>query len=172
MEYRNIMFTKNEKWPLALIKYTEEYKKYLERIKRINSSLADAVERYPKIYSEESQHQSYMIFLGEEYCIGAIYIATSFDEKNLELEIHFDEKYICLPEETCEITEHIVDSLAYNFPDKERIEIRLLNDVDLSRHNKYKYIKTVYSERLTKYSCKNKYKNSVVKRVLEKEQSK
>lgn len=62
MEYRSIMFTKNDKWPLALIKYTEEYKKYLERIRRINKELADSVERCPKMYSESSEHQSYMIF--------------------------------------------------------------------------------------------------------------
>ena len=167
MEYRSIMFTKNEKCTLALIKYTEEYRKYLERIKTYNKDLADSIERCPKIYSESSEHQSYMIFLGENYCVGAIYIGTSFDEKNLELEIHFDEKYIWLPEEIYEITDYIADNLAYNFPDKERIEIKLFNDVDLSRQNKHKYIKIVYSEKLITYSCKNKYKNVVIKRVLE-----
>jgi len=155
MEYKSILLAKNNKWPLALIKYTGEYKKYLERIKIINSSLADYIEVCPKIYSEESEHQSYMIFLGENYCIGGINIETSCDEKNLELEIHYDEKYIYLPEEIYEITDHIVDSLSYNFLDKEEIEIRLLNDVDLSRY--HKYIKKVYDEKLTTYSCKNRY---------------
>ena len=84
------------------------------------------------------------------------------------LTIHFDEKYICLPEEIYEITDYIVDCLAYKFPDKERTEIKLFNDVELSRQNKHKYIKIVYSEKLITYSCKNKYKNVGVKRVLEK----
>lgn len=147
MEYRSIMFTKNEKWQLALIKYTEEYQKHLEQIKRFNKELVDSIERCPKIYSESSEHQSYMIFLGEDYCIGGIKIGTSFDERNQELEIHFDEKNICLPEEITEITELIVDGISRNFPDKEEIEIRLLNDVDLSRYHKYKYKK--------KYMMKN-----------------
>ena len=171
MEYKNVMFTKNKKWPLALIKYTEEYKKHLERIKKINNSLADCIESCPKIYSEESQYQSYMIFLGEDYCVGAIYIGTSFDEKNLELEIHFDEKYIYLPEEIYEITEHLVDSLAYNFPNKERIEVKLYNNVELSNYNN-KYIKMVYSEKLTTYMCINKYKNFGIKKILEKQLTK
>lgn len=171
MEYRSIMFTKNEKWPLALIKYTEEYKKYLERIKRINMSLADSIERCPKIYSEKSEHQSYMIFLGEEYCIGGINIATSCDEKNLELDIGFDERYIYLPEEINEITQHLVDCLAYNFPDKERIEIKILNDVDLFKHNQHKYTKIIYNEKLTTYTCINKHKNTDKKRILEKNNS-
>ena len=169
MEYRNIMLTKNNKWPLALIKYTEEYRKYLEQIKWFNRELADIIEKSPKIYSELSDHQSYMIFLGEDYCIGGINIATSCDEKNLELEIHFNEKYIYLPEEINEITEHIVDGLSYNYPNKENIEIRLLNNVDLSRYHKYKYIKKVYDEKLTTYTCKNKYKNTGIKRILEKQ---
>lgn len=168
MEYRSIMFTKSEKWPLALIKYTEEYRKHLERIKKYNKTLADKIERFSKIYSEQSEYQSYMIFLGENHSIGGIKIEPSFDEKNLELEIHFDEKYIYLPEEIYEITEHLVDNLSYNFIDKERIEIKLLNDVDLSRYNKSKYIKLVYSEKLTIYSCVNKYKNIGIKRSLEK----
>ena len=160
MEYTSIMFTKSEKWPLALIKYTEEYEKYLEQIKRFNGSLADSIEKCPKMYSELSEHQSYMIFLGEYYCVGGINIETSFDERNLELEIHFDEKYICLSEEINEITERIVDGLSRNFPDKEKIEMRLLNDVDLSRYYKYKYIKKVYDEKLTTYTCKNRYYQS------------
>lgn len=168
MKYKSIMFTKHEKWPLALIKYTEEYRKYLEQIKKFNKNLADYIENCPKIYSEESEHQSYMIFLGEDYCIGGINIGTSFDEKNLELEIHFNEKYICSTEEIYEITEHIVDSLSYNFPDKERIEIKQLNNIDLCRLNRQKYIKIVYSEKLTTYSCKNQYKNSGITRILEK----
>lgn len=157
MKYESIMLTKNVEFPLALIKYTEEYKKYLEQIKKFNKNLADSVEKCPKIYSELSDHQSYMIFLGEDYCIGGINIETSFDERNLELEIHFDEKYICLSEEINEITQHLVDGLSRNFPDKEEIEIRLLNDVDLSRYHKYKYIKKVYDEKLTTYNCKNRY---------------
>lgn len=109
-----------------------------------------------------------MIFLGENCCVGAIYIGTSFDEKNLELEIHFDKKYIYLPEEIYEITEHLVEGVSCNFPDKERIEIKLLNNVDLTKHNKHKYIKIVYDEKLTTYRCINTYKNSNVKRMLEK----
>ena len=166
MEYRSIIFTKNNKWPLALIKYTEEYRKYLEQIKWFNRELADTIEKSPKIYSELSDHQSYMIFLGENYCIGGINITTSCDEKKLELEIHFNEKYIYLPEEMNEITEHIVDGLSYNYPDKEEIEIRLLNTVDLSRY--HKYIRKVYDEKLTTYTCRNKYKNTGIKRTLEK----
>lgn len=172
MEYRSVKLSEDGKWSLALIKYTEEYKEYLEQIKKFNKTLADYIEKCPKIYSVQSEHQSYMIFLGEKYCIGGINIGTSFDEKNLELEIHFDENHICLPDAIYQIVEQIVDGLAYHFPDNERIEIRLLNNVDLTRYNRHKYIKMVYSEKLITYSCKNKYKNSDVKRTLEKNNKK
>jgi len=87
----------------------------------------------------------------------------------LELEIHLNEKYIYLHEEINEIVEHLVDGLSYNYPDKEEIEIRLLNDIDLSRYHKYKYRRKVYDEKLTTYTCKNKYKNTGIKRMLEKQ---
>ena len=167
MKYRSIMFTKNTKYPLALIKYTEEYKKYLEQIKRIDSSLSDSIEKCPKMYSELSEHQSYMIFLGENYCIGGINIATSCDEKNLEVEIGYDERYISLHEEMYEITDHIVDGLSYNFADKEKIEIILINNFELSKYNN-KYTKIVYDEKTTTYTCINEYKNHAVKKKLEK----
>ena len=67
-----------------------------------------------------------------------------------------------------EITEHIVDNIAYNFPNKEELEIRLLNNVDLSSN--HKYIKKVYSEKLTTYTCKNNYKDTAIKRTLVKKQ--
>lgn len=167
MEYEIVILDTSMNYSIKLIEYTDEYKEYLKTIKHINSKLINRVEKCPKTNSELSKNQSYLIFLGENYCIGAIYICTSFDEKNIKIEIGFDEIYVS-SEEIYKITDQIVDNLAFQFHNKDRIETQLLNNVDLSRMNKRKYIKKVYNENLITYSCINKYKKVGFQRKLKK----
>ena len=92
MKYRSITLNGNKRHNYRLVKYTTEYKIDLEELKNINYELAECVEQCPTIYSEQSDHQSYMIFNGRRNCVGAIYIGTSSDEKNLEIKLQFKEE--------------------------------------------------------------------------------
>jgi len=156
MKYRSITLNGNKGVPYALVKYTKEYKRYLEKLRELNPELADSVEQGPKIYSEQSEHQSYMIFSGRRDCVGAIYIGTSTDEKNLEIKLHFKEKYFKTNYDIVAVIEQLVDSLGLYFYDKENIEIELCNDIDLSQFNKYRFKKKVYDAKLTTYTCSNR----------------
>ena len=93
MKYRSITLNGNSESQYSLIKYNDEYKYHLEELRKLNKELADYVEKCPKIYSENSEEQSYMIMRDNRDCVGAIYIATSTNELNLEIKVHFNEKY-------------------------------------------------------------------------------
>jgi len=127
MKYRSITLNGNKGVPYALVKYTKEYKRYLEKLRELNPELADSVEQGPKIYSEQSEHQSYMIFSGRRDCVGAIYIGTSTDEKNLEIKLHFKEKYFKTNYDIVAVIEQLVDSLTKKIEDiKEKFEKEII----------------------------------------------
>lgn len=156
MKYKSITLNGNKGVPYSLVKYTKEYKRYLEKLRELNPELADCVEQCPKIYSEQSEHQSYMIFSGRRDCVGAIYIGTSIDEKTLEIKLQFDEKYFKTNADIVAVIEQLVDSLGLYFYDKENIEIELCNDIDLSQFNKFRFKKQVYDDKITTYTCSNR----------------
>ena len=167
MKYRSISLNGNKGWHYSLVKYNDEYKDYLVDLRNMNKKLADSVEQCPKIYSELSEHQSYMIFQGEYRCVGAINIGTSTDERNLEIEVQLNEKYFSSQQEIVEVVEQLVESLKLYFFDEENIEINLINNIDLSKINSYKYHKRVYDEKLTTYTCTNKRNNSLIPKLVE-----
>lgn len=166
MRYRSITLNDNKAFiKYSLIKYTEEYQTQLEEIKEMNKELADSVENCPKIYSELSDHQSYMIFRGNS-CVGAINIGTSTNEKDLEIKVQFmEEKF---KNEECIITvlEQLIDTLKLYCFDKENIEIRLLNNIDLEKVNKYQYKKNRLFENVTTYTTSNKHNNRLFPALL------
>lgn len=166
MRYRSISLNDNKKYQFSLIKYNEEYKKYLEELKRMNENLADSVEKCPTIYSELSDHQSYMIFSGESNCVGAIYIGTLTDEKNLEIKVQFIEEKFENKESIFAVLEQLVDTLGLYCFDKENVEIHLLNNIDLEKINKYKYKKNRLFENLTTYNTTNGYNNRLFSKLL------
>ena len=167
MKYRNISLNGNKDSNFGLVKYNDNYKGYLEDLRQMNEELADAVERCPKIYSELSEHQSYMIFDGPYRCIGAVRIETSTDEKNLEIEVQLDEKCFDSQQEIVQVIEQLVESLKLYFYDKEAIEIHLINNIDLSKINCYKYKKKVYDEKLTTYTCDNQRNNELIPKLCD-----
>ena len=167
MKYRNISLNGNKTWNYGLVKYNEDYKNYLEELRKMNKELADSVEKCPEIYSELSEHQSYMIFRGSYRCVGAINIETSTDERNLEIELQLNDKQFDSQEEIVEVIEQLVESLKLYFYDKENIEINLINNIDLSKINSYKYQKRVYDENLTTYTCSNKKNNILIPKLIE-----
>lgn len=167
MKYRSISLNGNRSYTYSLVKYTKEYKSYLEELRKMNKILADYIETNPKIYSELSEHQSYMIFRDGYKCVGAINIETSSDEKNLKVEIQFDENSFDSQEEMLEVIEQIVESLKLYFFDKENVEIKLNNGIDLSKINSTKYQKKFYDENLTTYSCSNSQNNVLFARLID-----
>lgn len=167
MKYRSISLNGNKSSHYSLVKYNDEYKDYLVELRNMNKKLADSVEQCPKIYSELSEHQSYMIFQGEYKCVGAINIGTSTDQKNLEIEVQLNDKYFSSQQEIIEVIEQLVESLKLYFFDKENIEIHLINNIDLSKINFYKYHKKIYDENLTTYICSNKRNNLLIPKLIE-----
>lgn len=167
MKYRSITLNGNSESQYSLIKYNDEYKYHLEELRKMNNELADYVENCPKIYSENSEEQSYMIMRNNRDCVGAIYISTSTDENNLEIKVHFNEKYFVSAEHIVKNIEKLVESLGLYFYDKENIEIQLVNNIDLSKFNKYKFKKKIYDENLITYIFSNKGNYKLIKALID-----
>ena len=166
MKYRNITLNGNKEYLYSLIKYSEKYTKHLEEFRRINPELSKDVEMCPKIYSELSEHQSYMIFRDNYACVGIIYIGTSIDEKNLEVKVQFDEKCFQTKNDIVALIEQLIDSLGLYFYNKESIEIELLNNIDLSQYKRFKFKKKLYDEKLTTYIYSNKGNNTLIPALI------
>jgi len=137
MKYRSITLNGNYQSQYSLVRYNDEYKNHLEELRKLNKELSDCVENCSKIYSELSEEQSYMIIRDNRDCVGAIYIGTSTDEKNLEIKVHFNEKYFVSEEHIVKNIEKLIESLGLYFYNKENIEIELVNDIDLDSRRKY-----------------------------------
>lgn len=166
MKYRSITLNGNIEFQYSLIKYNDKYKYHLEELRKMNNELVDYVENCPKIYSENSEEQSYMIMRDNRDCVGAIYISTSTDEKKLEIKVHFNEKYFVSSEHIVKNIEKLVESLGLYFYDKENIEIQLVNNIDLSKFNKYKFKKKVYDENLTTYIFSNEGNHKLIPALI------
>lgn len=162
MKYRSFSLNGNKRYN-HLIKHDSRYK--LDELREMNRKLADYVENFPKFFSELSETQSYMI-CSAGTCVGAIYIETSPNEKNLEIEIQFIEKYFESKTKMVELLEQIIESLKLYFWDKENIEIKLNHNIDLSQINSYKYQKKVYDENITTYICSNKLNNILFPKLV------
>lgn len=160
MRYRSITLTDPE---LIFIKYENRYEKYLEEMKQLDDKLVSLVVKCPSIYSELSDHQSYMIFKGMFNCIGAIYIGTSTDEQDLEIDIQFIEEKFKNKEDITKVLEKIIDSLKFYCFDKKNIRIHLFNDIDLENT---KYAKEQLFEDRTIYIAENSYYNSLYTKLF------
>ena len=167
MKYRSITLNGNYQSQYSLIKYNDEYKHHLEELRKLNKELADSVENCPKIYSEDSEEQSYMIMRDNRDCVGAIYIGTSTNEKNLEIKVHFNELHFISEEHIVKTVEKLVESLSIYFYNKENIEIQLVNNIDLSKYNKYKFKKKIYAQNLTTYIFSNEYNYKLIPTLID-----
>lgn len=166
MRYRSISLNDNKKYQFSLVKYTEEYQAQLAEIKEMNEELAVYIENCPKIYSEQSDQQNYMIFCETDICIGAITIGTSTDEKNLEIKVQFIEEKFEDKESIVAVLEQLLTSLGMYCYDRENIEIHLLNNIDLEKVNKYQYKKNCLFENVTTYTISNQYNNRLFLALL------
>lgn len=169
MRYRSITLNENEMFQYSLVKYEEKYKENLEELNGVNEYLVDSVKKCPHIYSELSEHQSYMIFRGSHTCVGAINIGTSTDEKNLEVKVEFIENKFDSKENLIGVLEQLVTSLGMFFFDKDNIEVRMYNDISLEDLNKYAYHKyqpNYLFENVTTYTISNKQNKNLYSKLL------
>ena len=163
MKYRSISLNGNKGRHYSLVKYNKWYQDYLIELNKMNKELTELVLKYPLIYDETSNIQSYMIFQGEYNCVGAIIIDAENLEK-LEVKVQLNEKYFPSQQDIFEVVEQIVESLKLFFYDKKNIEINLLNDLDLSTIDCQNYHKE--DSNLNIYNCFNE-KNKLIPKLIE-----
>ena len=114
MKYRNISLNNSSEVSYELVKYEEKYNKYLNDLKTLDDTLVSSVINCPKIYSEESPEQSYMIIRDNYELIGAINIGMTFDEQDLFVKLQLIENYFGNKEEITDFLEILVESLNSN----------------------------------------------------------
>ena len=166
MKYRSITLNGNKNHQYKLVKYNDENSIKLLKLNNPDKELVDCVKEWPKVYSELSEHQSYMIY-DHKKCVGLICITTSTNERNLELKVWFDDKYFESNNEILNVIYQLIDSLGLYFYDKENIEIELVNDIDLSKIDSFKFKKNIYDENLTTYMCSNKIYNVMIPALID-----
>ena len=139
MKYKSISLNGTDKYQYSLVKYEEKYNNIIKQLKTINADLLNSVLQCPIIYSEDSEHQAYMIVKGDDIGVGATYIGTSCDEKDLEVTLQLDESEFASETEMYMLVNQLVDSLGLYCYERENIYINLINKIDLSKYNALKY---------------------------------
>lgn len=156
MKYRDIVLNGSDGLQFRLVKYSDRYNSCLDNFKDADKSLVECVRECPKIYSELSDHQSYMIFDNkQDICIGIVYIGTSCDERNLDVRLQLDESKFNNKNDMFVAINQIIDVLGYCFRDMDNIEVNMVSDIDLSGYDT-KYKKMVYDAKLVTYMFANK----------------
>jgi len=156
MKYRDVILNGSDGFQFKLVKYRDEYNVILDNFYNVDEELLDCVKEFPKIYSELSDYQSYIIFDNKkDICIGLVCIGTSCDEKDLEVKIQVDEREFSIGEEFYIIVDQIIDILGYCFRNMNNIEVDLVNKIDLSNYSD-KYKKIIYDEKMITYVFCNK----------------
>ena len=159
MKYKSIILNNDENYQISFIKYNENYKEYLEDLKCLDEDLVESVIEYPEV-CELSDYQSYMIFLNEKTCIGAINMIALPDEKDLDAGLQLNEEKFKDELDTFISIDQIITLLGKYNEDKENIEIQLLNDIDLALYNEFKYKKTYQYQNSKVYICSNPFYDS------------
>ena len=88
MKYKSISLNGTDNYQYSLVKYEDKYKDILGSMKEIDVNLIDSVITCPRIYSVDSDHQAYMLVKDDDIGVGATYIGTSTDEKDLEVSVN------------------------------------------------------------------------------------
>ena len=166
MKYKSISLNGTDKYQYSLVKYEEKYNDIIKQLKTINVDLLNSVLQCPKIYSEESEHQAYMIVKGDDIGVGATYIGTSCDEKDLEVTLQLDESEFSNETEMYMLVNQLVDSLGLYCYERENIYINLINKIDLSKYNALKYKREYHYMSMDTYCCNNKMYNEIIPLIL------
>ena len=111
MKYKSISLNGTDNYQYSLVKYEDKYKHILDSMEGIDTNLIDSVIACPVIYSINSDHQAYMIVKDDDIGVGATYIGTSTDEKDLEVKLQLDESKFANETEMYMLINQLVDSL-------------------------------------------------------------
>ena len=165
MKYQSISLNNqnNQNLTYSLIKYNEHYQKYLPELRKLDKKLVNYVILCPKIYNNLSEYQSYMIFEEKNKCVGATYINAA--DENLKVELHLNKKYLT-DTEIVNLIETFIESLKLYFYNKEQIELKLINKIDLTQYKKDKYQKNIYDEDTVTFTCSNKNNNILIPSLI------
>lgn len=166
MKYKSISLNGTYNYQYSLVRYEKKYNIIIKQLKNLNADLLDSVLQCPIIYSEESDHQAYMIVRDVNEGVGATYIATSTDEKDLEVTLQLDEDKFDNEVDMYKLINQLVDSLGRYFYDKESVYINLVNKLDLSIYNSLKYKREVHYIGIDTYCCNNKKYNKTIPLLL------
>ncbi len=160
MKYRSVGLNDvhgGELWHYSLVKYNPMYAKQLSKLREMNYELADLVEQCPNLSTDDDGYQCYMIFREDSQPVGAVVVDRQLDTDSLQLIIQINDK--CSSDTILDITNRIVSTLGAVHYDKDSIEIKINNDIDLSKED-CQYDRIEYPDGLVTYVFSNQ-KNSV-----------
>ncbi len=166
MKYKSISLNGTDNYQYSLVKYEDKYEHILDPMEEIDDNLINLVKTCPKIYSVNSDHQAYMIVKGDDIGVGATYIGTSTDEKDLEVKLQLDESKFTNETEMYMLINQLVDSLGLYCYERENIYINLINKIDLSKYNGLKYNREYLLPNISTYICSNKKYNTLIPLIL------
>lgn len=173
MKYRNTSFSGKQKYYLVKDKEEKSFEKDLEEFKEITPYLAANIHGFSDFYDENSRNQAYLIYQSylssnePEICLGGIVIVGPlFEHDPLKLKICINEENILNDSELFRIVEDFVKLFSRCNYNRERINIELENNFDLSKMNCYKYKKGSNEWEKNCYICNNDY-YGIIQPVLE-----
>lgn len=166
MKYKSISLNGTDNYQYSLVKYEDKYKDILGSMKEIDVNLIDSVITCPRIYSVDSDHQAYMLVKDDDIGVGATYIGTSTDEKDLEVKLQLDEDKFDDEVDMYKLINQLVDSLGLYCYERENIYIYLKNKINLSKYNSLKYKELYLLPNISTYICSNKKYNTLIPLLL------
>ena len=166
MKYKSISLNGTDNYQYSLVKYEDKYKDILGSMKEIDVNLIDSVITCPRIYSVDSDHQAYMLVKDDDIGVGATYIGTSTDEKDLEVTLQLDEDKFDDEVDMYKLINQLVDSLGLYCYERENIYICLKNKINLSKYNSLKYKEVYLLPNISTYICSNKKYNTLIPLLL------
>lgn len=166
MKYKSISLNGNKDYQYSLVKYEDKYKHILDSMEGIDTNLIDSVIACPRIYSVNSDHQAYMLVKDDDIGVGATYIGTSTDEKDLEVKLQLDESKFANETEMYMLINQLVDSLGLYCYERKNIYIKLMNKIDLSKYNGLKYNREYLLPNISTYVCSNNKYNTLIPLLL------
>lgn len=166
MKYKSISLNGTDNYQYSLVKYEDKYKDILGSMKEIDVNLIDSVIAGPRIYSVDSDHQAYMLVKDDDIGVGATYIGTSTDEKDLEVTLQLDEDKFDDEVDMYKLINQLVDSLGLYCYERENIYICLKNKINLSKYNSLKYKEVYLLPNISTYICSNNKYNTLIPLLL------
>ncbi len=148
MQYKNIALKGKSKERISLVKYHDEFKDALTKLKELNENI------YQNMIEPKDNNMAYFIMEGLDF-LGAILIKQSSEVKNSDLEITLDKALS--NDAIFKIIDNLVSSLGWYLYEKENFIITLTNGLDLTTYKRNVYKRKPVGKNLIKYRYHNPY---------------